>query len=68
MAYVENRFIDESGRLVADIIEITDILSKEGLLVITNIEKAVDSLDYTFVIFVLEKFGFGNILLVRLKL
>ena len=61
MAYVENRFIDESGRLVADITEITDILSKEGLLVIINIEKAVDSLDYTFVIFVLEKFGFGNI-------
>ena len=61
MAYVENRFIGESGRLVADIIEITDILSKEGLLVIINIEKAVDSLDYTFVIFVLEKFGFSNI-------
>ena len=68
MTYVENRFIGKSRRLVADIIEITDILSKERLLVITNIEKAVDSLDYTFVIFVLEKFGFGNILLVRLKL
>ena len=61
MAYVENRFIGKSRRLVADIIEITDILSKEGLLVIINIEKAVDSLDYTFVIFVLEKFGFSNI-------
>ena len=28
-AYVEKRFIGESGRLIADIIEITDILKKE---------------------------------------
>ena len=59
-AYVKNRFIGESGRLIADIIEITDILSKEGSLVTMDIEKAFDSLDHTFVIFVLEKFGFGN--------
>ena len=29
-AYVENRLIGESGRLIADIIEITDVLNKEG--------------------------------------
>ena len=28
-AYVENRFIGESGRLIADIIDIIDILNKE---------------------------------------
>ena len=27
--YVENRFIGESGRLIADIIEITDVVNKE---------------------------------------
>ena len=59
-AYVENRFIGESGRLIADIIEITDVINKEGLLVTMDIEKAFDSLDHTFVISVLKKFGFGN--------
>ena len=58
--YVENRFIGESGRLIADITEITDVISKEGFLVTMDIEKAFDSLDHTFVISVLKKFGFGN--------
>ena len=59
-AYVENRFIGESGRLIADIIEITDVINKEGFLVKMNIEKAFDSLDHAFVISVLKKFGSGN--------
>ena len=42
MACVENRFIDESGRLIADIIKITDSLNKEGFLVTMDIEKAFD--------------------------
>ena len=59
-AYVENRFIGESGRLIVDITEITDVLNKEGFLVTKDIEKASDSLDHTFVISVLKMFGFGN--------
>ena len=66
-AYVENRLIGERNRLIADIIYITDVLNKEGLLVIMDIEKPFDSLDHTFVISVLKKFGFGKILLVGLK-
>ena len=58
--YVENRFIGESGRLMADIIEITDVINKEGFLVTMDIEKAFDSLDHTFGISVLKKFGFVN--------
>ena len=58
--YAENRFIGESGRLIADIIEITGFLNKEGFLVTMDIEKAFDSLDHTFLISVLKKFGFGN--------
>ena len=60
MVYAKNRFIGESGRLIADIIEVTDILNKKGFLVTMDIEKAFDSLDHTFVISVLKKFGFGN--------
>ena len=58
--YVGNRFIGESGRFITNITDITDILNKEGLLVIMNIEEAFNSLDYTFDISVLKKFGFGN--------
>ena len=58
MAYV--------GRLIADIIEITDVLNN-GFLVIMDIEKAFDSLNHTFVISVLKKFGFGNNSLAGLK-
>ena len=46
--------------MIADIIEITDILNKKGFLVPIDIEKALDSLDHTFLISVLKKFGFGN--------
>ena len=45
MAYAKNRFFGESGTSIADIIEITDILNKEGFLVTVDIEKALDSLD-----------------------
>ena len=58
MAYV--------GKLIADIIEITDVLNKR-FLVIMDIEKAFDSLNHTFVISVLKKFGFGNNSLAGLK-
>ena len=60
MAYVEDRFIFESGRLIADIIEITGVLNKKGFLVTMDIEKAFNLLDHIFVISALKKFGFGN--------
>ena len=62
---MSNIFIGEIGRLIADIIEITDVLHKEGFLV--TIEKAFDSLDHTFANSVLKKFGLVTILLVELK-
>ena len=59
-AYVENRFVGASGRLIADIIEITDVLNKEGFLVTMDIQKVLDLVDHTFLISVLKKSGFGN--------
>ena len=59
-AYIENRYIGESGRLVADIIEITDILITERFFVTMDIEKTFNLLDYTLAISVLKKIGFGN--------
>ena len=60
VAYVNNRFISESGRLISDVLEITNSLDIEGLLMTVDIEKAFDSINYFFLMCVLKKFGFGN--------
>ena len=60
VAYVNNRFISESGRLISDVLEITNSLNIEGLLMTVDIEKAFDSINHSFLICVLKKFGFGN--------
>ena len=44
VAYVNNRFISESGRLISDVLEITNSLDIEGLLMTVDIEKAFDSI------------------------
>lgn len=53
--YVRNRFICESSRLIANMMEITDIFNKEGFLVTMGTKKAFDSLLYhAFLISVLK--------------
>ena len=47
-AYVKNRHIGESGRLISDTIEITKIRKIGDFLVTMDIEKAFDSLDHNF--------------------
>ena len=37
-AYVKNRFINESGRLISDILEIAKILALEGFLVTIDVD------------------------------
>ena len=60
VAYVSNRFISESGRLISDILKITNSLDIEGILITADTEKAFDSINNSFLMFVLKKFGFGN--------
>ena len=67
-AYVKNRHIGESGRLISDIIETTKIRNIEGFLVAMDIVKAFDSLDHNFVISTLEKYGFDQILILLVKI
>ena len=60
VAYVNNRFISESGRLISDVLEITNSLDIEGLLMTVDIEKAFDSINHSFLMSVLKKLGLGN--------
>ena len=59
-AYVDGRIISESGRLISDILEITDLCKQNGILLTIDIEKAFDSVNHAFLISVLEKYGFGK--------
>ena len=59
-AYVKNRCISESGRLISDVIEMCDILDIPGYFVTKDIEKAFDSLNHDFLLSVSKKIGFGE--------
>ena len=59
-AYVKNRNIGESGNLISDEIEITEVKDIEGFLVTVDIEKALDLLDHDFLVSSLEKYGFAQ--------
>ena len=54
-AYVQNRHIGESRRLISDVIEIAEIKILDDFLVSMDIEKAFNSLNQDFLILTLEK-------------
>ena len=60
VAYVNNRFISESDRLIFDVLDITNSLDIEGILMAVDIEKAFDSINQSFLICVLKKIGSDN--------
>ena len=58
-AYVKNRCISESDRLISYVIEMCYIFDIPGYLVTMDIEKASDSLDHDF-LKCFKKIGFGG--------
>ena len=59
-AYIKKRFVCESGRIISDILSVTNNSKIKGYLVTIDIEEAFDSLDHSFLISVLKKIGFGE--------
>ena len=57
---MKNRCISEGGRLISDLLEMSEVLNKEGFLVAIDIEKDFDSVNHHFLITILEKIGFGT--------
>ena len=57
-AYVKNRFIGETGRLISDIIEVSDWLNVEGLI----LKKLFTLLIVIFLIPSWQNLGLANIL------
>ena len=47
-AYVSNRFISKGGRLIQDILEITNSFQIDGPLMTIDIKKRFDSVNYFF--------------------
>ena len=57
----KKRFIEEGGRLVSDILEISNCnFNLRGYIVTADIEKVFDSLSHSFLLACLKKFGFGH--------
>ena len=59
-AYVENRFVGEGGRVISDILEMSESLNLKGYIVTVDIKKSFDSLSHSFLLSCLKKYGYGN--------
>ena len=58
-AYVPGRYIEESVRLISDILEFTEIHNISGYIITADIEEAFDSIEHNFRTPTLIKLGFS---------
>ena len=59
-AYVKNRFIGEGGRFISDVLEISNVFNLRWYIVTVDIEKAFDSLSYSFLLACFKKIAFSH--------
>ena len=56
--YVAERHISKSGRLISDLLDVTEKFRTKGYLVTIYTEKEFGSLNHSFLLTTFEKFGF----------
>lgn len=56
--YIKNRYIGYNIRQIQDIIDYTDILKLDGIILFLDFKKAFDTVEWNFMLNVLHKFGF----------
>ena len=66
-ANVDGRFISEGGRLIADVLQSTDMLKLNDILVTIDIQKVFDSVNHQFLILALKRYGIGKIFIKWVK-
>ena len=59
-AYGDGQFISERGRVISDLLEISDTLKSDSLLATIDIPKALGSFDNSFPNSTLDSYGFCN--------
>ena len=59
-AYIRRRYMGTNIRLVSDIIEYYDLYDKKGCLMMLDFKKAFGSVEWNYLIKVLEFFNFGS--------
>ena len=57
---MKNRYIGESIRQILDVLHYTNDTHQEAIMFAADFEAAFDSLDHTFMLGVLKKFGFNE--------
>ena len=66
--YVLNKSINDSVRIVQDIINYTEITQSQGFLLAVDFHKAFDSIEWNFIMLALKKYSFGPVLIVTVGL
>ena len=66
-AYVDGRFTSEGRRLIADVLQTTDMLKLNGLLVTIDAQKVFDSVNHQILILALKRYGFGKMFIKLVK-
>ena len=60
-ATVLNKSINDSIRIVQDIINYAEITQSQGFLLAVDFHKAFDSIDWNFIMLALKKYNFGPV-------
>ena len=67
-AYIKDRFLGESVRLISDVLEVSKSYNLDGYLLTIDIEKAFDSVEHNFLFASLEEYGFHGYFLDWIKI